>query len=172
MVDAVDTDQRYCRNEAASRRPRTQDRYSYRQCISRDTCRQPRRKGPTMARVALPAATLSIGPGPGASLILPAAEGTSLSTFTGVSFANNGALVLRLVVGASGVGVVTVLFTRGIDGVTPTAATINVANSTTYLLGPWGPSNYNDANGLIQIDKSGTVTGDTAGLYILPGSRV
>lgn len=124
-----------------------------------------------MARVALPAPTLFLGPGPGASLILPAAEATSLNTFTGVSFPNNGAIVLRLVVGASGVGNVTVLFTRGIDGVTPTATPISVANSTVYILGPWGPSNYNDANGIIQIDKSGTVTGDTAGLYFVPLAR-
>lgn len=125
-----------------------------------------------MARTTLPAATVSIGPGPGTTgTILPAAEATSLATFTGLNFVNNGATLLRLVVGASGAGNLTIYFTRSIDGAAVGSWVVPVANSTTYLLGPWGPSNYNDASGLIQMDIS-VVTGNTAGLYILPGARV
>lgn len=125
-----------------------------------------------MARTLVPAPTLFLGPGPGGSVVLPAAEGTSLNTFTGFNFANNGGILVRLVVGASGVGSVTINFTRTVDGALPAPLTIAVANSTTYILGPWGPSNYNDANGLIQIDKSGTVTADTVGLYFQNSARV
>lgn len=125
-----------------------------------------------MARVALPAPTLFCGPGPGGSLVLPAAEGTSLNTFSGVSFANNGGILLRLVVGAAGVGTVTIIFSRTVDGALPAPLSVAVANSTVYILGPWGPSNYNDASGNIQIDKSGTVTADTAGLYFQNSARV
>lgn len=124
-----------------------------------------------MARVTLPAATVSIAPGPGASgTILPAAEPTSLATFTGLNFANNGATLLRVVVGASGAGNLTIFFTRSIDGAAVGSWVVALANSTVYLLGPWGPSNYNDASGLIQMDMS-VVTGNTAGLYSLPGAR-
>lgn len=124
-----------------------------------------------MARTTLPAATLSIAPGPGTTgLALPASEATSLATFTGLNFVNNGALVLRVCVGASGAGNLTIFFTRTVDGSLPASLVVALANSTNYLLGPWGPSNYNDANGLIQMDMS-VVTGNTAGLYFLPGAR-
>lgn len=124
-----------------------------------------------MARTLIPAPTLFIGPGPGASLALPAAEGTSLATFTGLNFVNNGATLLRVVVGGAGAGNLTIFFTRTVDGALPAAIVLALANSTTYLLGPWGPSNYNDANGLIQMDMS-VVTGNTAGLYFQNSARV
>jgi hypothetical protein len=124
-----------------------------------------------MARTALPAATVSIGGGASAGTILPATEPTNLTGFTGVNFANNGAVLLRLVVGAAGVGNVTFNFSRTTEGQLPAPFVVAVANSTSYIFGPFSPSDFNDANGLIQIDKSGTVTGDSAGLYLLPGWR-
>jgi hypothetical protein len=125
-----------------------------------------------MARTLLPAPTLFLGPGPGAGLVLPAAEGTSVAAFTGVNFANNGATLLRIVVGASGTVTLNILFSRTVDGALPAALTVVLANSTTYILGPWGPSNYNDGSGLIQMDFTGTPTGDTAGLYFQNTARV
>jgi hypothetical protein len=125
-----------------------------------------------MARTLLPAPTLFLGPGPGAGLALPAAEATSITGFTGVNFANNGGILLRYVVAAGNNGNISIIFTRATDGSLPAPLVIAVAASTTYILGPWGPSNYNDGSGLIQIDKSGTVTGDTAGLYFQNSARV
>jgi hypothetical protein len=124
-----------------------------------------------MARTLLPAPTVNLSGGANAGTILPATEPTNLTGFTGVNFVNNGAVVLRLVVGASGVGNITFNFTRTTEGQLPAPFVVAVANSTTYLFGPFSPSDFNDVNGLIQIDKSGTVTGDSAGLYILPGWR-
>jgi hypothetical protein len=124
-----------------------------------------------MARTALPAATVNIGGGPSAGTVLPANEATNLTGFTGVNFANNGAILLRIVVGASGVGNVTFNFSRTTEGQLPAPFVVAVSNSTTYIFGPFSPSDFNDASGLIQIDKSGTVTGDSAGLYLLPGWR-
>lgn len=124
-----------------------------------------------MARTLLPAATLNISGGANSGIVLPAAEPTALTGFTGVNFANSGALLLRVVVGASGAGNITVNFARTTEGQLPAPFVIPVLASTPYLLGPFSPSDFNDVNGLIQIDKSGTVTGDTAGLYFLPGWR-
>jgi hypothetical protein len=124
-----------------------------------------------MARVTIPPATLSIA-GPTTATVLPTAEATSLATFTGFQFVNNGAVLIRVVVGASGVGTLTVNFQRLVEGQLPAAFTIAVANSTTYLIGPYRPSDLADVNSITYIDKSGTVTGDTVGLYFLPGAVV
>jgi len=123
-----------------------------------------------MARVALPAPTITLGAGP-AGTILPAAEPTSLNTFTGFSFVNNGAILVRLVVGASGVGNVTFNFQKTVEGQLPAAFVTAVANTTVYIFGPFSVQDFNDANGLCQFDKSGTVTGDTVGLYFAPAAR-
>lgn len=123
-----------------------------------------------MARTTLAPATNFIAGGAGAGTILPATEATNLTGFTGVNFVNNGATLLRLVVGASGAGTVTVFFTKTVEGQAVTSFSIAVANSTTYIIGPFSPSDLNDVNGLVQIDKSGTVTGDSAGLYKLNGA--
>jgi hypothetical protein len=123
-----------------------------------------------MARTTLPAATVSIAGGPNSGTILPAAEPTSLATFTGLNFANNGAVLLRVVVGAAGAGNLTVNFTRTTEGQLPAAFVTALANSNTYIFGPFSPSDLNDGNGLVQIDMS-VVTGNTAGLYTLPTAR-
>jgi hypothetical protein len=123
-----------------------------------------------MARTTLPAPTLAIAQGP-VGTVLPAAEATSLATFTGLNFANNGAVLLRVVVGASGAGTITFNFQRTTEGQLPAAFTAALANSNAYLFGPFSVADFNDTNGLIQIDLT-VVTGNTAGLYSLPTARV
>lgn len=124
-----------------------------------------------MARTTLPAPTLFLGPGPGSGLVLPATEATAISAFSGVNFANNGGILLRIVVGSAGAGTLSIFFTRTTDGSLPAALTVALANSNTYILGPWGPSNYNDASGLIQMDLPGAST-NSAGLYFQNSARV
>jgi len=41
-----------------------------------------------------------------------------------------------------------------VDGVTPTARVIAVANATTRIIGPFPPSSYNDATGLVTFTFS------------------
>lgn len=130
-----------------------------------------------MARVALAAPTVNIGSAsgsvPGAAVvtpnILPTSEPQSLATFTGFTFPNNGAVLLRLCVGASGAGNVTFFLQRTVESFSATIANIAVANSTNYIWGPFSPGDFNDANGLFNADIS-VVTGNTVGVYILPTS--
>jgi hypothetical protein len=111
------------------------------------------------------------GPQPGAAIvtpnILPAAEPGVLTGMTGWTFPNNGAVLVRLVVGAAGAGNVTFLTQRTIESFGATVGAIAVANSTNYIWGPFSPGDFNDANGLVNINIS-VVAGNTVGVYILP----
>jgi hypothetical protein len=102
--------------------------------------------------------------------ILPAAEPNSLATFTGFSFPNNGAVILRVVTGASGACTLSFSLQRLVEGLTPALQTYAQANSVSALFGPFSPGDYNDINGLVQCAMS-VVTGNTVGLYQLPISR-
>jgi hypothetical protein len=128
-----------------------------------------------MAPLALAAPVTAISGPPGggaiAGTVLPAAE-TSLATFTGFSVPNNGAVLVRVVVGAAGTGNLNFVIQRQIAGasfVTATNFQQVVANSTVYIYGPFPPSIFNDANGLLQATIS-VVTGNSVGVYQLPGS--
>lgn len=122
-----------------------------------------------MARVALAAPVTAISGGANAGTILPAAEAQSLATFTGFSFPNNGAVLVRLVIGASGAGNLTCNFQRTVEGQLPAAFVVALANSNAYILGPFSRADFNDANGLCQFDIS-VVTGNTVGVYQLPAA--
>jgi hypothetical protein len=55
-----------------------------------------------------------------------------------------------------------------VDGVTPTAKTVSVTNGHTFLVGPFPPQFYNDANGFCSVSYS-AVTSVTVAV-VKPGS--
>jgi hypothetical protein len=114
----------------------------------------------------LVAPTFSVSGGPGAGTILPATETTL--TATSVNFSNNGAILLRVVVGSAGTGTLSVAFQQTVGGQVITPYSLTLANSMTYLIGPFSPSQMNDANSLTWLTFS-VITGNSAGLYNLPG---
>lgn len=131
-----------------------------------------------MANVALVAPTVPIGSLSGSlgganmmvPNILPAAEATSLATFTGFSFPNNGAVILRVVTGGSGACTLSFNLTRLVEGELPAVDTYAQASSVSALFGPFSPADYNDINGLVQCAVS-VVTGNSVGVYQLPQSH-
>lgn len=121
--------------------------------------------------VALPAATTNITQAmTGSPTPLPASETTSIAAGGGVTFPNNGAVLLRLVLGAI-TPTISFLFERGVLGqLIGQALTTSGAltSSGVYLFGPFQPSVYNDTNGLVNFTLS-VYTGSSAGVYFLPG---
>jgi hypothetical protein len=130
-----------------------------------------------MAPLVLAAPTVPIGSlsgsggGPNVATpnLLPAAE-NALTGFTGFSFPNNGAVILRVVVGVAGAGTLTFTVQRTVEGQLPAALTYTLVNSTAPLFGPFSPGDFNDVNGLFQATMS-VVTGNSVGVYQLPTSR-
>jgi hypothetical protein len=120
--------------------------------------------------VALPAATANISTSMTTPTQLPASE-TSISAGGGVSFPNNGAVLLRVVIGAAGTGTLSFLNERPTLGQlvgTVLFTTSALANNGIYIFGPFQPSIFNDVNGLAQFTMS-VYTGNSAGVYFLPG---
>jgi hypothetical protein len=82
---------------------------------------------------------------------------------TGVEFlaiknAGGSPITLTLTFGTGGV----------VDGVTPTAKTVSVTNGHTFLVGPFPPQFYNDANGFMNVSYS-AVTSVTVAV-VKPGN--
>jgi hypothetical protein len=129
-----------------------------------------------MAVLALAAPVTNIGSASGATpgpliatgLILPAAE-TALGANTGCTFPNNGAVIFRAVIGGAGAGNITFVLNRTVEGQVPAAFVVAVANSTSYLFGPFSPADFNDANGNVDANFS-VQTGNSVGVYILPNN--
>lgn len=120
--------------------------------------------------VALPAATTNISTSFTSPTQLPASE-TSIAAGGGVTFPNNGAVLLRVVIGAAGTGTISFLFERGVLGAligTALYTSSALANNGIYLFGPFQPSVFNDTNGLVNFTMS-VYTGNSAGAYFLPG---
>ena len=120
--------------------------------------------------VALPAATTNLTTSFTTPTQLPAAEATSIAAGGGVTFPNNGAVVLRLVLGAI-TPTISFLLERGVLGQLVGTALFTssaLTSSGVYLFGPFQPSVYNDTNGLVNFTLS-VYTGSTAGVYFLPG---
>lgn len=120
--------------------------------------------------VALPAASANITTSFTTPAQLPASENT-IAAGGGVTFPNNGAVILRVVVGAAGAGTISFLFERGVLGAligTALFTSSSLANNGIYFFGPFQPSVYNDANGLVNFTMS-VYTGNSAGIYNLPG---
>jgi hypothetical protein len=119
-----------------------------------------------MANVSLPTATGYITDYTLAGTALPATEGTSVSSGTGLMFTNSpeGLVVVRITVGASGAGNATFTNTNG--GANKVVA---LSNSTTYILGPFDPETYSNASGIVNCALS-VVTGNAAGLYWVPAN--
>lgn len=128
-----------------------------------------------MALLAVAAPTAPFGASPGAGsiagLVLPAAEANSLATFTGFTVPNSGNIVVRLTIGAAGTGNIQFVCQKQIRGASLplTVFQQTLANSTAYVFGPFAPSEFNDANGLLNVNLS-VVTGNAVGAYVLPGS--
>lgn len=128
-----------------------------------------------MTTLALSAPTTSLSGPPGgggiAGIVLPAAEAGVLTTFAGFSVPNNGAVLVRVCVGSAGTGTLSFICQKTIEGalIATTVFSQVVANSTSYIFGPFRPSEFNDVNGLLQATIS-VVTANTVGVYILPGT--
>lgn len=126
----------------------------------------------TLLALAAPTTAITGPPGGGGitGIVLPAAE-TSLGTNTGFTVPNNGAVLVRVVVGAAGTGTIQFVCQKTIEGVSLqlTAFQQTLANSTVYIFGPFRPSEFNDVNGLLNANLS-VVTGNSVGAYILPGT--
>jgi len=128
-----------------------------------------------MASIALTAPTTAIALGPAGGtitgVVLPTQETNSLATYTGFSVPNNGAVLIRVTIGAAGAGNLAFICQQKLFGALLATTTFQtaVANSTSYILGPFSPSSFNDANGLLQATLS-VVTGNYVGVYQLPGS--
>jgi hypothetical protein len=120
-----------------------------------------------MTTLALSAPVTAIAGGPNSGTVLPATE-TSMASNAGFSFPNNGATLVRIVIGSAGAGNVTFNFQRTVEGQLPAAFVVALSNSTTYIFGPFPPSDFNDANGLVQALLS-VPTGNSVGVYSLPG---
>jgi hypothetical protein len=119
-----------------------------------------------MANVSLPAASSYISDTTLAGTALPATEGTSLASNTGLMFTNTpaGLVVVRVVVGASGAGNAT--FTNTAGGANRVVA---LSNSSVYILGPFDPAVYSNTSGVVNCAFS-VVTGNSAGLYWVPAN--
>jgi hypothetical protein len=124
-----------------------------------------------MTILALPAPTVTLGGTFSAGTVLPATEPNAMvAGNTGLSFANNGAMFLRLVVAVAGTATATFNLAKTVEGQLPAPFSQVLANSTPYIYGPFSPSDFNDANGLVQVTWP-FVSGNTAGLYFIPGWR-
>jgi hypothetical protein len=125
----------------------------------------------TTLALGTPSTLPSGAPGGGAitGYTLPTAE-TSTSGDSGASVANNGAILVRAVCTTNG----TLSFTcqKLVEG-GAIAATVFQQSLTagSYIFGPFKPSEFNDANGLLQM--TGTFfggSGNTIGAYVLPNN--
>jgi hypothetical protein len=98
-----------------------------------------------------------------AGIILPASE-TSLASNTGLTFPNSpsGLVLLRVVVGSGGAGNLTFVSPSNSSNNVVTA----VANSTSYLFGPFSQALFGNSAGLVQVNFS-VVTGNSAGVYLI-----
>jgi hypothetical protein len=126
----------------------------------------------TVLALANPVTSITGPPGGGGivGIVLPAAE-TAMAANTGFTVPNNGAIIVRVVIGAAGTGTIQFVCQKTIEGVLlPITAFQQVlSNSTVYIFGPFRPSEFNDANGLLNANMS-VPTGNSVGAYILPGN--
>jgi hypothetical protein len=128
-----------------------------------------------MSVLALAAPVTAMGASPGAGaiagLVLPASEAGTLTGNTGLTVPNNGAVLVRIVIGSAGTGTAQFVCQKLIDGAVLPVTTFTqvLANSTAYIFGPFKPSEWNDVNGLLNINLP-SATGNSAGAYLIPGS--
>lgn len=129
----------------------------------------------TILALSAPSSFLAASPGGGtiSGLILPASEATSITgSPTAITVPNNGAVLVRIVVAVSGTGTIQFIEQKSIAGATLAATQFQqtLSNSTVYVFGPFAPSQFNDVNGLLNMQ--GTLlaaSGNTIGVYSVPG---
>jgi hypothetical protein len=134
-----------------------------------------------MATLSLAAPAAAVSNIPGASglaiTLLPLTyAGQTLASVTLIQFANTGGVLLHVVVAGADTPVFNLLIeSNTILGVSLTAMTTfqtsAMATGKQYLYGPFSQRIFNDANGLVNIAVSGTVSASSyAGLLTLPGA--
>ena|SRR5208283_389626 len=103
------------------------------------------------------------------------ASATALSASpTTFTFANNGAMMVVVDVTTSAGGfVLQVLMQKSLLGFSFAAATVAYTIPSTiglYMFGPFGPSNFNDANGLCWLNQAASAATVFIGVYTIPGA--
>lgn len=94
---------------------------------------------------------------------------SALTGATGISFPNTGREVVAFINGSTA-STATVNFAAAPLGqtITPFSVAMPTSNTTPQFLGPFPPTQFNDANGNVNIDLS-SVTGLTAAVLQTPG---
>jgi hypothetical protein len=134
-----------------------------------------------MATLVLAAPLVPVSNIPGSSglaiTLLPTTyAGQPLTTVSLIQFPNNGAVLLHLIIAGADTPVLQPLVeTNAILGVSLLASAAFTTSATStghqYLFGPFSPRVFNDANGLVNITVTGTVSSSSfAGLLTLPGA--
>lgn len=102
-------------------------------------------------------------------IVLGASGAQTVGANAGISFVNNGQLLIALYIPGSYSGNLVQNFGRGVEGVIPAPVTVALTASTNYLFGPWSPSDFTaqDGTGLTNFGLSGTNTSVTVTLYQL-----
>lgn len=75
----------------------------------------------------------------------------SVTTADGFKFKNDGHTLLVVSEQNAANCEVTVTPTKTVDGLTPASRTVDVTASQTWVLGPWPPEQYNDADGYLEV---------------------
>jgi len=75
----------------------------------------------------------------------------SVTTADGFKFKNDGHTLLVVAEKNAANCEVTVTPTQTVDGLTPASRTVDVVASETWVLGPWPPEQYNDADGYLEV---------------------
>lgn len=93
----------------------------------------------------------------------------TLTGATGISFPNTGHEVVAVINGSTA-STATVNFAGAPLGqtITPFSVALPTSNTTPQFLGPFHPTQFNDANGNVNIDLS-SVTGLTVAVLQIPG---
>lgn len=81
-------------------------------------------------------------------------SGGAAASAGGDTFPNDGNTFITVVNGGGSACTVTLPITQLVDGQTPTAKTVVVANGTTVQIGPFPQAIYNDATGSVALSYS------------------
>ena len=112
--------------------------------------------------------------GMSSAAILPASE-TSMATYAGFSVPNNGAVVIHVVQGGTSASTIQFIVNKAtllgasLSSISTWSQALGVAANTHWLFGPFGPSVFNDTNGLLQATLT-SVANISVGCYILQGA--
>ncbi len=112
--------------------------------------------------------------GMSSAAILPASE-TSMTTYAGFSVPNNGAVLIHVVQGATTASNLQFIVNKAtllgssLSSISTWTQALGTSAGTHWIFGPFGPSVFNDSNGLLQATLSSVVS-ISVGVYILQGA--